>query len=291
MDSQFRIDPTSLITLKNDRPLTTSLKVAEVFGKDHYNVLKAIKALKTSEKFTDVNFNVSEYRDSTGRALPMYEMTKNGLVMLAGSFTGAKAAAIWEAYIEAFDMMAEALEARCDCYTAPPAFGMGRLLEREVSLNFGCGEAVAEYCDNGHLWLVDTQIDRLLGYKMRRPTLQLFYRHKSKFPQDSYQVENLENGATAVLLTPRAWAIVARYSDSGYANDLALAAVENFVTPGYMEVGRTDYLELAECAHEARDKMRGLASGSRELWMDMQDARDSAEDAYLRLESDQRFDD
>ena len=58
-----------------------------------------------------------------------------------------------------------------------------------------------------------------------------------------------------------------------------------------MEVGRTDYLELAECAHEARDKMRGLASGSRELWMDMQDARDSAEDAYLRLESDQRFDD
>ena len=218
-------------------------------------------------------------------------MTKNGLVMLVGSFKGAKAAAIWEAYIEAFDMMAEELEGRCDCYTAPPAFGMGEITSREVPLDFGCGEAVAEYCDNGHLWLVDNQIDRLLGYKMRRPTLQLFYRHQHEFPRDSYQIESLDNGMTAVLFTPRAWVIIAQHSQSGYANDLALAAVENFVTPGSMEVNRIDYLELAECAHTARDKMRGLASGSRELWMDMQDARDSAEDTFLRLEHEQQFDD
>lgn len=49
MDSQFNIDPAKLITLKNDRPLTTSQKVAEVFGKKHHNVLQALRSLRTSE--------------------------------------------------------------------------------------------------------------------------------------------------------------------------------------------------------------------------------------------------
>lgn len=290
MDAQFHIDPAKLITLKNDRPLTTSLKVAEAFGKKHHNVLQALRSLKTSEKFNDLNFKAIEYMDSRGRAKPAYEMTKNGFIMLAGSFQGEKAAAIWEAYIEAFDMMAEALAARFDRWAPAPEFGMGMLTEREVVLGFGKGEAGAQYCENGHLWMDDLQIDHLLGYKMPRTTQQLFYRHQRSFPVDSYEIETLENGASVVLFTPRAWAVIAKYSQSGYALDLALAAVEHYVAPGNMEVNRHDYLSLAECAHEARDKMRGLADGSRDLWLEMQDARDSAEDAYLRLERDQRDD-
>jgi hypothetical protein len=125
---------------------------------------------------------------------------------------------------------------------------------------------------------------------MPRTTQQLFYRHQRSFPVDSYEIETLENGVSLVLFTPRAWAVIAKYSQSGYALQLALAAVEHYVAPGNMEVNRHDYLSLAECAHEARDKMRGLADGSRDLWLGMQDARDSAEDAYLRLERDQRDD-
>lgn len=290
MDSQFHIDPAKLITLKNDHPLTTTIKVADVFGKNHKDVLKALRSLKTSEKFNRSNFGLIEYRDSRGRAKPAYEMTKNGFVMLAGSFQGEKAAAIWEAYIEAFDMMAEALAARFEYRDTEAAFGMGMLTDREVVLGFGKGEAVAQYCENGHLWMDDLQIDHLLGYKMPRTTQQLFYRHQRSFPVDSYEIETLENGVSLVLFTPRAWAVIAKYSQSGYALQLALAAVEHYVAPGNMEVNRHDYLSLAECAHEARDKMRGLADGSRDLWLGMQDARDSAEDAYLRLERDQRDD-
>lgn len=217
-------------------------------------------------------------------------MTKNGFIMLAGSFQGAKAAAVWEAYIEAFDMMADALAARFDRWEPAPDFGMGALTDREVALSLGKGEAVAQYCENGHLWMDDLQIDHLLGYKMPRTTQQLFYRHQASFPADSYEIEALESGASLVLFTPRAWAIIAKYSQSGRALKLALVAVEHYAAPGNMEVNRHDYLSLAEYAQEARNKIRGLADGSRDLWQGMQDARDTAEDAYLRLESAHRDD-
>tara|TARA_Y100000588_G_scaffold387078_1_gene484046 strand:- start:10484 stop:11356 length:873 start_codon:yes stop_codon:yes gene_type:complete len=290
MDSQLHIDPTKLITLKNDRPLTTSLKIAEVFGKEHKHVMRDIRSLIVSEKFNRSNFGLIEYSDSRGRAMPAYEMTKNGAMFLIMKYEGPKASAIKEAYIEAFDMMAEALAARFEYRDTEAAFGMGMLTDREVVLGFGKGEAVAQYCENGHLWMDDLQIDHLLGYKMPRTTQQLFYRHQRSFPVDSYEIETHENGVSLVLFTPRAWAVIAKYSQSGYALKLALAAVEHYVAPGNMEVNRHDYLSLAECAHEARDKMRGLADGSRDLWLEMQDARDSAEDAYLRLERDQRDD-
>jgi len=55
--------------------VTTSLKVAEVFGKMHKNVLRDIEALNCTEDFTRRNFALSTYIDSTGRKLGMYLMT------------------------------------------------------------------------------------------------------------------------------------------------------------------------------------------------------------------------
>ena len=40
-----------------------SRTVAEVFGKEHYNVLKAIENLEVSEEFNRVNFNVVKYKN------------------------------------------------------------------------------------------------------------------------------------------------------------------------------------------------------------------------------------
>lgn len=72
-----------------------------MFEKEHANVLKAIRALDCSKSFTDVNFNVSEYEDSTGRVLPEYLITRDGFSFLAMGFTGAKAAEFKEKYIAA----------------------------------------------------------------------------------------------------------------------------------------------------------------------------------------------
>ena len=44
---------------QGDRVLTTSLKVAEVFGKEHSKVLRDIENLHCSNKFRADNFGVS----------------------------------------------------------------------------------------------------------------------------------------------------------------------------------------------------------------------------------------
>ncbi len=93
------------VTIENGRAVTTSVAIAEFFGKRHDNVIQKIKLLDCSAEFTALNFKVSEYTDSTGRKLPMYQITKNGFVFLVMGFTGKKAAAFKEAYIAEFDRM------------------------------------------------------------------------------------------------------------------------------------------------------------------------------------------
>ncbi|MDX6038156.1 Rha family transcriptional regulator, partial [Acinetobacter baumannii] len=99
---------------------TDSLKVAEAFGKRHDHVLRKIETLNLVNAgtdpnfgvsdFTELNFELSEYIDSTGRVLPKYEMTKDGWMFLVMGFTGEKAAQIKIAFINAFNAMAVLLQ-------------------------------------------------------------------------------------------------------------------------------------------------------------------------------------
>ena len=60
---------------------------AEVAGREHDNVLKSIRSMEAAwEKVTGVKFNASEYEDSTGRRLPMYELTKSESLYIATKF-------------------------------------------------------------------------------------------------------------------------------------------------------------------------------------------------------------
>ncbi|EHK3444457.1 Rha family transcriptional regulator, partial [Escherichia coli] len=97
------------VTIENGRAVTTSIAIAEFFGKRHERVLDKIRNLDCSAKFTEHNFVSSEYTDSTSRKLPMYQITKNGFVFLVMGFTGKKAAAFKEAYIAEFDRMEKEL--------------------------------------------------------------------------------------------------------------------------------------------------------------------------------------
>lgn len=94
------------VFIQNDQVKTDSLKVAELFGKQHKNVLHKLESLDCSTEFTELNFQLSEYLDSTGRKLSMYEMTKDGFIFLVMGFTGSTAAKIKESYINTFNQMA-----------------------------------------------------------------------------------------------------------------------------------------------------------------------------------------
>ncbi|MBL8474199.1 MAG: Rha family transcriptional regulator [Rhodocyclaceae bacterium] len=100
---------------------TTSIAIAEHFGKLHKDVLKAIRNLDCSKGFHGRNFAPVEYQDEKGETRPAYRITRDGFAMLAMGFTG-RQAAIWkERYIEVFNAMEAALNPREATQPEPPA--------------------------------------------------------------------------------------------------------------------------------------------------------------------------
>lgn len=103
----------ALVSLVDGIPTTTSQLVAETFGKRHDAVIRGIRDLqsKCPKEFTAHNFVASEYTDNTGRKLPMYLLTRDGLTLLVMGYTGKEAMRFKLAYIEAFNCMEKQLEA------------------------------------------------------------------------------------------------------------------------------------------------------------------------------------
>lgn len=93
-----------------ERLITTSLKIAEKFGKEHAHVLRDIRDLECSDKFRESNFGFSSYKSSQGKTLPMYEVTRDGFIILAMGYTGKEAMKFKEDYINAFNAMENELK-------------------------------------------------------------------------------------------------------------------------------------------------------------------------------------
>ena len=68
----------------------TSLEVAEITGKEHKSILRDIRdeieKLESQRIFTEHIFVPSEYQDRTGRTLPMYILTREGVLQLAARY-------------------------------------------------------------------------------------------------------------------------------------------------------------------------------------------------------------
>ena len=88
-----------------ERLVTTSLKIAEKFSKEHAHVLRDIRDLECSETFRESNFGFSSYKSTQGKTLPMYEVTRDGFTLLAMGYTGKEAMKFKEDYINAFNAM------------------------------------------------------------------------------------------------------------------------------------------------------------------------------------------
>lgn len=99
--------PIALVNFTEKGPQTTSLKIAEVFSIDHKNVLRMIRGLKCSPKFSQLNFEPAKYQDAQNKTRPMFNVTKDGLVVLAGKMNTAEGDALTERYIAAFNFMAD----------------------------------------------------------------------------------------------------------------------------------------------------------------------------------------
>lgn len=113
--SALSVLPTHAVEIVGARPQTTSLIVAEVFGKLHRHVLRDIDRLDCSPAFRESNFGLT-YREVPGpnnatRQERYFTLSKDGFIFLAMGYTGAQAAAFKEAYIARFNAMDAALHA------------------------------------------------------------------------------------------------------------------------------------------------------------------------------------
>ena len=108
--AQFR----ELVIAQHGEVFTTSRQVAELFEKEHRNVLRAIRLLECDEEFTALNYELTDFIDKNGDSRPEYLISKDGMVFLVMGFTGKKAAQFKLLYIRAFNWMMEQLHENRD---------------------------------------------------------------------------------------------------------------------------------------------------------------------------------
>ena len=105
-----------IVSISNNTVVTTSVAVAEAFGRPHKDVLHSIAGLLAvlsgehkrnfSPMFVDVEIGNGAVRKSTA-----YEITRDGFTLLAMGFTGSRALQFKLAYIDAFNAMESQLHA------------------------------------------------------------------------------------------------------------------------------------------------------------------------------------
>lgn len=98
-----------LVIMHDQQAVTTSLKVAEVFGKEHRNVMQAINNLTAENSAVGKMFAKSTYLNMQKHEQPMFYMNRDGFTLLAMGFTGKKAMQFKLKYIEAFNAMESAI--------------------------------------------------------------------------------------------------------------------------------------------------------------------------------------
>lgn len=97
-----------VIKSSKGNPVTTSLIVAEVFEKNHKDVLESISNLVAEN--SAAKYFYKSYFNNRGKQYPMYVMNRDGFSLLVMGFTGEKALKFKIAFIEAFNAMENQLK-------------------------------------------------------------------------------------------------------------------------------------------------------------------------------------
>lgn len=101
----------ALVKVENNQIVTDSRSVAEHFGKQHKDVLRAIENLvRGDQRKIAPMFYETTMPDSYGRQQKAYLMNRDGFSLLVMGFTGAKALEWKLKYIEAFNSMERKLK-------------------------------------------------------------------------------------------------------------------------------------------------------------------------------------
>ena len=112
----------SLVIMKDQQAVTTSLNVAETFERNHRDVLAAIDDLKegVAENYADLFWDDSYIHPQNKQSYRMIFMNRDGFTLLAMGFTGKKALEFKLQYINAFNAMEKHIKQQLDISNLSP---------------------------------------------------------------------------------------------------------------------------------------------------------------------------
>ena len=112
----------SLVIMKDQQAVTTSLNVAETFERNHRDVLAAIDDLKegVAENYADLFWDDSYIHPQNKQSYRMIFMNRDGFTLLAMGFTGKKALEFKLKYIKAFNDMETHIKKQLDMSNLSP---------------------------------------------------------------------------------------------------------------------------------------------------------------------------
>lgn len=195
-------ETTDLVVLNSETgfPVTTSLKIAEKFEKQHKHVIEAIKNLEIPEDFRQPNFRLTEREtqmpgNGAIRKDPMYEITRDGFTFLAMGFTGKKAAEWKIKYIEAFNRMERHIKATPQDAVMIPRADYERILtamEKSIAIYEARLEARITELEKNSISAeaaqrIESKLDTLLAKrgKAKKQQQQPLYESEAKLSEES----------------------------------------------------------------------------------------------------------
>lgn len=115
MKKLIPMDEYGMFADMKDTARVDSRLVAQMFEKEHKNVLRDIDAILSTEsgfskEFGRLNFEPSSYTNQQNKKQRCYAMTRDGFTMLVMGFTGKKAAQFKEMYIKRFNEMEQTIK-------------------------------------------------------------------------------------------------------------------------------------------------------------------------------------
>lgn len=124
-----------LVIMHEQQAVTTSLKVAEVFEKNHRDVMRSIEGLRKNAQAEQMFVKSTYVHPQNHQEFSMAYMNRDGFTLLAMGFTGKKAMQFKLKYIEAFNAMERQLTAKQDSYMiADPIERAKRWIEEQKVL-------------------------------------------------------------------------------------------------------------------------------------------------------------
>ncbi|AYM03606.1 hypothetical protein D8911_11655 [Levilactobacillus brevis] len=190
-----------LVIMRDQQAVTSSLRVAETFGKQHKNVVQSIEnkisSAENSAQYSAM-FVKGTYKDRSGKSNPMYYMNRDGFTFIVMGFTGRKADNFKLQYIQAFNLMEKHVSQFQLPTTLPEALRLAADQAEQITIM----QPKAEYTDK----------------MLANPGLEATSVIAKNYGYSTREFNKLLHGLGIQYKQGKTWLLYAAYQDKGYTH-------------------------------------------------------------------------